>query len=69
MKIQINKLKELMLKSGMTYTALSLKSGVSKTHISRIVSGHTEMIRFDTILKLSKALNVNPDYIVEKDGD
>lgn len=69
MKIQINKLKELMLKSGMTYTVLSEKSGISKTHISRIVTGRIETIRFDTILKLSKALNIDPNYIVEEEGD
>ena len=58
-----------MLKSGMTYTALSKKSGISKTHISRIVTGRIETIRFDTILKLSKALNIDPNYIVEEEGD
>lgn len=50
-------LREMRLKRKMTQQELSVRSGIAQGVISDIESGSTQNPRFDTVIKLAKALD------------
>lgn len=59
MAINIEKLKEIMIEKGLSYTELSEITGVSKVQIHRLFKGDVEKTTLKTISKLSKGLGVS----------
>jgi len=68
MEINLDKVTNLMVQKGMSYTDLANKSKLSKTQIWRIFNQKNPKTRLKTISLLSKALNVDYKEIV-KEGD
>jgi DNA-binding Xre family transcriptional regulator len=67
MRINIEKLTDLMIKKGMSYTDLSNKTKLSKTQIWRIFNVEDTKTRLTTISTLSKVLEVDYKEIVKGD--
>lgn len=67
MSINIAKIQEILIEKGISYTELSKLTGISKTHISRIINGKTTRVRTTTINKLAKALDKNGNDLLEGD--
>lgn len=57
------RLTELMARRRLTYTELALASGVSRTHIYKILNGKTSPTG-DVMAKLAAALEVDPVALV-----
>lgn len=53
-------IKELRLQANLTQQELADKSGVSRVSIAMLESGKQQKAYVDTIIKLAKALNVDP---------
>ena len=69
MPINVQRLKELVIERGISYTELSKKSNISKTQISRIInSDGTKKVRPTTIKLLADSLKVNYKELW-KDGE
>lgn len=66
MALDIEKLRELVIESGLSYSELSEKSGISKTHISRIINLEVKNVRTKTIKALCDALEIKCSVILEK---
>lgn len=58
------KVKELMEKRGINQKELSKLSGITESSISRYLSGERAP-RIDIIVNLSRALEVDPDYLLD----
>lgn len=58
------KVKELMEKRGINQKELSKLSGITESSISRYLSGE-RVPRIDIIVNLSRALEVDPDYLLD----
>lgn len=54
---------EARRRSGLTQDQLALKSGVDQTTISSLETGRKRHPKFDTVLRLAKALNVAPEQL------
>lgn len=54
-----SRLRELMTRRGVTYTELAQESGVSRTHVYKILNGKTSPTG-DVMAKLASALGVDP---------
>ena len=67
MHINIEAIKDLMFKNGLTSAEVSRKTGISKVHISRILNNSNYKCRATTIKVLADALNVNYKEIVLED--
>ena len=67
MSINIERLKEIVIEKGISYTQLAEMTGVSKTQISRLISGNVDKVRPTTISKLSIALGVSYKEIYIKE--
>ena len=52
-----NKLQEYRKKRGLTQQELAKKSDVSRATINGIENGHVQVVKTDTLVKLSQALN------------
>ena len=53
-----NKLKEMRYHRMMSATELSRRSGVNRQTIWKIETGHTKDVRYGTMVKLAKALQM-----------
>lgn len=60
----INNLAELIIKSNKSITQISRTSGISRMMIYKIIKKEISSVSSETISKLSKALNIRPDYIL-----
>lgn len=68
MKNRIGKaIQTIRANAGLTQNQLSLVSGVSQQHISRIENGF-RLPRIDILLDIALALNVTPDFILIEAG-
>lgn len=65
MEINLDKITNLMVEKGMSYTDLANESKLSKTQIWRIFNQKNPKTRLKTISMLSKALNVDYKEIVK----
>jgi len=61
-------LKELRMKKGMTQQKLAEKSGIAQSVISDIENGATQDPRFDTVVKLAKALECTLSEFLDRCG-
>jgi len=66
MEINLDKITNLMVEKGMSYTDLANESKLSKTQIWRIFNQKNPKTRLKTISLLSKALNVDYKEIVKE---
>lgn len=66
MEINLDKVTNLMVQKGMSYTDLANESKLSKTQIWRIFNQKNPKTRLKTISLLSKALNVDYKEIVKE---
>lgn len=48
---------------GLTQDELAARSGIDQTTISSLETGRKRQPRFDTVLRLAKALNVAPEQL------
>ncbi len=63
------RIKELREAQGLSQVELARLAGIRPATLSRIETGKTTGIDFDTLEKLAKALGCDPGYlIVKKDG-
>ena len=62
------KIKELMNIKGINQRDLSKLSGITESTLSRYLNG-SRLLREEKIVKIAKALTVNPSYFFEEDGD
>ena len=53
-------LKELRLQANLTQQELAKKANVSRVNIAMLESGKQPTAKCDTIIKLAKALNIDP---------
>ena len=58
-------LAEIRKLRGITQNALAVKAGLTVTTISRLEHEHTGA-RFDTAVKIAKALNVNVEALIDE---
>ena len=66
MYINAKILKYLLIQQNMNWTELSKKSGISKTHLSRMINSKERInLRFTTINALSTALGVEYKFIIK----
>lgn len=61
-------LKKHRLEAGLTQEQLAQKSGVSRVTIALLESGKQTITKSSTIIKLSEALNVEPQDILCSEG-
>ena len=57
-------LKELRLQADLTQEELAKKAGVSRVNIAMLESGKQPTAKSDTIIKLAKALDVDPGALL-----
>ena len=50
-------------KRGLTQDELSARSGIDQTTISSLETGRKGSPRFDTVIRLAKALDVSPEQL------
>ena len=67
MLLNVNRLIELVIEKGMSYTELAIESKISKTQISRIVNSTKPNVRNTTIKSLADSLGVECKEIIEGD--
>ena len=65
----VNKLKDVIEKSGLTSRDLANKAGIHEVSLYRILNGQRKLNNLDTLLKLSKALEVDLNVFFEKEYD
>lgn len=63
------RLKERRLFLGMTYQALSAKTGISKSSLQRYETGAIKNLPYDKVFTLSEALDVTPEYFINLSND
>lgn len=63
-KIKI-KLKELALKKGLTFVALSEQTSIPYAWISNFANNHISLIQVDKLLKLCCVLDCQPNDLLE----
>lgn len=61
---QTMELKKLREKAGLNQKQLSLKSGVDVTLISRLERGQRLKARYETIVRLARALGMTPEELM-----
>jgi transcriptional regulator with XRE-family HTH domain len=64
----IVRLKELRLAKGWTQVELAERAGVRRATVSMLESGKTDSISFNTIDRLSRALEVDPALLFVRKG-
>ena len=60
----INRLKEVIENSGLSYAELEKKTGIAKSSIQRYASGTTKKIPIDAVQVIAKAVGVSAAYIM-----
>jgi len=64
------RLARLMAMKGMSQSELSRRSGVSRTHICKVVSGDRRKLRLSTVVALARGLGVRPEiFLASKDSE
>ena len=69
MPINKDKLASVMIDKQINISDLSEKSNVSKSQLSRIVNGKTKKVGMSTLGKISKALEINYQDILDEEKD
>lgn len=69
MKIDIEKLKSIVIEAGFSFSKLSRESGVTKQHISRIINNPEIEVRVATVGAIANALCVKFTEIIVKEED
>lgn len=59
MALNVERLRELVIELGISYSELAEKTKMSKTQISRLVNGNVDKVRPMTISKLCSGLGVS----------
>ena len=64
----VSRVKRIMItdarrRLGLTQDELAARSGIDQTTISSLETGRKRQPRFDTVLRLAKALNVAPEQL------
>ncbi|MDX8402516.1 MAG: helix-turn-helix transcriptional regulator, partial [Mariprofundaceae bacterium] len=62
------RLKKERNERGLTQSALAKKAGVTKATISALELGYSKQASAEVLLKLSRALGVNPEWLVTGKG-
>ena len=62
------RVKELREQRGWTQAELAKRSGVSPVALNRLEKGRTKGVTFDTLQRLSKALDVHAAVLIEQKG-
>ena len=57
------KLRTLLAEKNMRASKLAKETGIAKSTLSKITSGKSRSIQFDTIEKISKSLHVEPSEL------
>ena len=60
----IKRLKQAIDESGLTYSQLESKTGISKSALQRYATGMTKKIPVDTIVAIAQVLNVSAAWIM-----
>ena len=60
----IKRLKQAIDESGLTYSQLESKTGISKSDLQRYATGMTKKIPVDTIVAIAQVLNVSAAWIM-----
>ena len=60
----IKRLKQAIDESGLTYSQLESKTGISKSALQRYATGMTKKIPVDTIVAIAQFLNVSAAWIM-----
>ena len=60
----IKRLKQAIDESGLTYSQLESKTGISKSALQRYATGITKKIPVDTIVAIAQVLNVSAAWIM-----
>lgn len=60
----IKRLKQAIDDSGLTYSQLESKTGISKSALQRYATGMTKKIPVDTIVAIAQVLNVSAAWIM-----
>lgn len=60
----IKRLKQVIDESGLTYSQLESKTGISKSALQRYATGMTKKIPVDTIVAIAQVLNVSAAWIM-----
>ena len=60
----IKRLKQVIDESGLTYSQLESKTGISKSALQRYATGATKKIPVDTIVAIAQVLNVSASWIM-----
>ncbi len=60
----IARLEQVIRKSGLKYTQLESKTGISKSSLQRYATGVTKKVPVDAILAVAQVLNVSPAWIM-----
>lgn len=60
----IKRLKQAIDESGLTYSQLESKTGISKSALQRYATGMTKKIPIDTIVAVAQVLNVSAAWIM-----
>ena len=69
MSINKDKLASVMIDKQINISDLSKKSNVSKSQLSRIVNGKTKKVGMSTLGKISKALEINYQDILDEEKE
>lgn len=60
------KLKEIMEEKGIKIKELNEKTGISRNSLSLLINGKSQGVQFETIEKITRALNIEIDELFEK---
>ena len=69
MSVRLERIKELIANSDMTYQELEKVTGIKKSSLQRYATGETTKIPLDVIEKLSDAFNVSKTYLMGWDEE
>ena len=64
MSIRVERIREVINKSGLSYQDLEKLTGIKKSSLQRYASGVTTKIPLDVIEKLASAFNVSQTYLM-----
>lgn len=64
LKLIIQRLKDCIDKSGISYVELGKRTGTAKSSIQRYANGETRKIPVDFIITIAPILNVTPAYLM-----
>lgn len=67
MKIDQNRIKEELIRAGLTQRQLADKIGKTEQSVSRYIHGE-RMPRGNTLVKICQALNTTPEYLTDLNG-